>query len=126
MSVFKIRGRKVVGSIPAQGTKFFNWPNPSSRTMALESTQPMTEMSTRNLPDGKGRPARKANLTANGEPIVYKMRGPRYLTTLRASLACYRDRFTLLLNGNNLTPRYKAIHQKRIFSWSKIPWLYGR
>jgi hypothetical protein len=39
---------------------FFNWPNPSSRTMALESTQSITEMSTRNLPGGKGRSARKA------------------------------------------------------------------
>jgi hypothetical protein len=29
---------------------FFNLPNPSSRTMALGSTQPITEMSTRNLP----------------------------------------------------------------------------
>jgi hypothetical protein len=39
--------------------------------MALESTQPLTEMSTRNLPGGKGRPARKAdNLTAIYEPIV--------------------------------------------------------
>jgi hypothetical protein len=34
------------------------------RTMALGSTQPLTEMCTRNLPGGKGRPARKAdNLT---------------------------------------------------------------
>jgi hypothetical protein len=33
--------------------------------MALGSTQPLTEMSTRNLPEGKGRPARQANnLTA--------------------------------------------------------------
>jgi hypothetical protein len=31
---------------------FFNWPNPSSHTMALGSTQPLTEMSTRNLPGG--------------------------------------------------------------------------
>jgi hypothetical protein len=31
---------------------FFNLPNPSSRTMALGSTQPLTEMSTRNLPEG--------------------------------------------------------------------------
>jgi hypothetical protein len=40
--------------------------------MALGSTQPLTEMSTRNLPGGgKGRPARKAdNLTAICEPIV--------------------------------------------------------
>jgi hypothetical protein len=43
----------------------FNCPNPSSRTMAPESTQPLTEMSTRNLPGGKGRPERRAdNLTA--------------------------------------------------------------
>jgi hypothetical protein len=39
--------------------------------MALGSTQPLTEMSTRNLPGGKGRPARKAEtLTAISEPIV--------------------------------------------------------
>jgi hypothetical protein len=39
--------------------------------MALGSTQPLTEMNTRNLPGGKGRPARKAdNLTAICEPIV--------------------------------------------------------
>jgi hypothetical protein len=41
---------------------FFNLPNPSSRTMALGSTQPLTEMSTRNLPGGgKGRLTRKAD-----------------------------------------------------------------
>jgi hypothetical protein len=32
---------------------YFNLPNPSSRTKALGSTQPLTEMSTRNLPGGK-------------------------------------------------------------------------
>jgi hypothetical protein len=32
---------------------FFNLHNPSSRTMALGSTQPLTEMSTRNFPEGK-------------------------------------------------------------------------
>jgi hypothetical protein len=36
---------------------FFSLPNPSSRTMTLMTTQPLTEMSTRNLPGGKGRPA---------------------------------------------------------------------
>jgi hypothetical protein len=41
--------------------------------MALRLTQPLTEMSTRNLPGGKGRPSRKAdNLTAICEPIVLK------------------------------------------------------
>jgi hypothetical protein len=45
--------------------------NPSSRTMALGSTQPLTEMSTRNLPGGKKRPARRADsLAAIYEPNV--------------------------------------------------------
>jgi hypothetical protein len=59
------------GSIPDEVTRFFNWPNPSSRNTALESTQPVTGMSIRNLPGSKGRPAREAdNLTAICEPIV--------------------------------------------------------
>jgi hypothetical protein len=33
---------------------FFNLRNPSSHTMALGSTQPLTEMSTGNLPGGGG------------------------------------------------------------------------
>jgi hypothetical protein len=37
--------------------------------MALGSTQPLTEMSTGNLPGGKGRPARD-KFTAICEPIV--------------------------------------------------------
>jgi hypothetical protein len=39
--------------------------------MALGLTQPLTEMSTSNLPGAERRPARKAdNLTAICEPIV--------------------------------------------------------
>jgi hypothetical protein len=39
--------------------------------MALGSTQPLTEMSTRDLPGGKGRQARGAdNLTVICKPIV--------------------------------------------------------
>jgi hypothetical protein len=60
-----LTSQKVVGLIPDEVTEFFVWPNPSSRNMALESTQPLTEMSTRNIPGSNGRPARKAdNLTA--------------------------------------------------------------
>jgi hypothetical protein len=62
--------RKAAGSIP-DIIGFFDLPNPSSRTMALGPTQPLTETSTRNLPGGKGRPASKAdNLTAICEPTV--------------------------------------------------------
>jgi hypothetical protein len=68
--------------------------------MALGSTSPLTEMSTRNLPGVKKRPARKANfLTAVCEPIVYKMWESRRLTTVWASTACYRDSFTFFLNA---------------------------
>jgi hypothetical protein len=66
-----LQTRKVAGSIPDEVIEFFNWPNPSSRTMALGSTQPLTEMGTRNIPGGNGRPTCKANkLTAVCEPIV--------------------------------------------------------
>jgi hypothetical protein len=44
--------RKVAGSIPNGVIGIFHWHNPSSRTMALGSTHPLTEMSTRN--GGKG------------------------------------------------------------------------
>jgi hypothetical protein len=71
--------RKISVGYPFYGPIF--WPNneksssnhnPSNRTMALGSTQPLTEMSTRNLPGGvKKRPAHMAdNLTAICEPNV--------------------------------------------------------
>jgi hypothetical protein len=71
--------RKVVGSNPDE-VDIFNLPNFSSSTMALGSTQPLTEMSTRNLPlgggGGKGRPAYKAaNFTAICESIVWRKCG---------------------------------------------------
>jgi hypothetical protein len=53
-----------MGSISDDEFFFFNWPNHSSRTMDLGSTQPVTEMSTRNLPGAKGRPVRNADNTA--------------------------------------------------------------
>jgi hypothetical protein len=61
------------GRSPVRGRMrwIFNLPDPSSRTMALGSTQPLTEMSTRNLPGGKKWSARRAdNLAAIYEPNV--------------------------------------------------------
>jgi hypothetical protein len=64
--------------------------------MALGSTQLLTEMIARNLPGGKGWPAHTADdLTGNCEPILQKMWQPRRLTTLWASMACFKDRFAL-------------------------------
>jgi hypothetical protein len=62
---------KFAGSIADEVIGLFIWPNPSSHTVALGSTQPLSEMSTRNLPGVKERPAHKAdNLTAICGPIV--------------------------------------------------------
>jgi hypothetical protein len=44
--------QKIAGLIPSEVVGFFNWRNPSSCTMALGLTQPLTEMSIRNLPVG--------------------------------------------------------------------------
>jgi hypothetical protein len=41
--------QQVTGSIPNGVIGIFHWQNPSSRTMALGSAQPLTEMSTRNI-----------------------------------------------------------------------------
>jgi hypothetical protein len=56
--------RKVASSIPN------NWHNHSGRNIALGLTQPLTELSTRNLPEGKWRPACRAeNHTTTYDPI---------------------------------------------------------
>jgi hypothetical protein len=89
-----LTSREVAVSIPDEVVEFFSWPNPSSRTMALGSTQPLTEMSTRNISEGTGRPARKADITTICDLIVYKMWEPRRLTTIWASAVCYMDSFT--------------------------------
>jgi hypothetical protein len=66
--------------------------------MAMRWTQHQTEMSTRNLPGGKGRPERKAdNLTAICESTVCKMWKPRRLTMPWVCVACYRNNFTYYL-----------------------------
>jgi hypothetical protein len=61
----------MVTALSPDEVDFFNLPNPSSRTMALGSTQAITKISTRNLPGGKVWLAHKAdNLTAIYEPTV--------------------------------------------------------
>jgi hypothetical protein len=51
---FSPTNRKVAGSSPDDVIGFFRWHNPSDHTMALGSTQPPTEMSTRSISWGKG------------------------------------------------------------------------
>jgi hypothetical protein len=63
--VTMLQARRSQVWFPMLSLDFFDLPNPSSCTMVLGLTQPLTEISTRNLPGDKGRPALKAdNLTA--------------------------------------------------------------
>jgi hypothetical protein len=96
-----VTSRIVAGPIPDEVIGFFNYPNFSSRTGALRSTQHLIEMSTRNLPGCKGRPVRKVDLTAIYEPIIDKIWEPRRLTTLWASTAYYRASFAFSSMGVN-------------------------
>jgi hypothetical protein len=97
---------------------FFNLPNTSSRTVALGSTQPLTEMSTRNLPGGKMQPARRADiLAAICEPMSENVgastsRNPKGLHGL------YRDNFTLPYLNLVPSPAQRP-NQPRI-QW--VPW----
>jgi hypothetical protein len=65
--------------------------------MAQGSTKYLTEMSTKNLLGGKGRPTHESDLTSICEPIVWKM-WELDISTAWASTACYRDSFTFTLN----------------------------
>jgi hypothetical protein len=57
--------RKVAGSIPDGVIRIFHWHNPSGHTMALRSTQPLTEMRSRNIFWGYRRPVRRADNLIN-------------------------------------------------------------
>jgi hypothetical protein len=77
--------------------------------MALGSTQPLTEISTRNLPGGKGRPARKAdNLTVicesdcleNMDLDVSQIYGPpQSVTGIALSFLIFYAYFQILSNS---------------------------
>jgi hypothetical protein len=65
-----LQARKSPVRVPDEAD-FFKFPNISSCTMALVSTQPLAKMSTRNLLGVKKRPARRAdNLAVNCEPNI--------------------------------------------------------
>jgi hypothetical protein len=96
--------------------------------MAMESTQPLTEMSTSNFPERKFRPALKANLISIREPIVYKMREPRRLTTSLTPTACYRVSFTFFVRYKILSTFERFISSRpllKLLRQSVSLYIYG-
>jgi hypothetical protein len=90
---------------------FFKLPNPSSRTMGLGSTQPLTKISTINLTGGKTRPARKADNSHLWAECL-KMWELQPLATLRAYTACI---------GITLPPLQHFLPVLRFILWRNRP-----
>jgi hypothetical protein len=83
------------GLVPAE-VDFFKLHNPSSRTMALRSTQPLTKMSTRNLPGGKKRPARRANNLTPSTSRMSENVGASTSRTPKGFHGLYKDNFNFI------------------------------
>jgi hypothetical protein len=75
----------------------FNLPNPSSRTMALGSTQPLTGMSTENLPGGKMRPTFRADNMPRSVSRMSENVGASTSRYPKGLYGLYRDNFTLAI-----------------------------
>jgi hypothetical protein len=91
--------RKVAVSIPDGVSGIFQSLNPSGRTTAVGSTQPLTEMSTRNPSWGKdGRCVGLTNLPLSCADCL-EILEPQPPGTSRASPGLYRESFTFTVSG---------------------------
>jgi hypothetical protein len=82
------------------GNEFLNLPNPSSRTMALGSTQPLTEMGTRIVPGWGVKGGWRVRLTSSPPCWVDCLVNVGTSTSHNpwASTACYKASFAFITN----------------------------
>jgi hypothetical protein len=116
--------RKVAVSIPGGVIVAFHWHNSVGRTMALGSTQPLTEMSTRNISWGiKAAGAYGWEPYHLHVPIVLKSGSLNLLETSRPVQVCTgtasHTKSLFPNNGNKHAPTKDSL-----FSWSC--WVLGR
>ena len=78
----------IAGSIPDGVIGIFHVPNPSDRTMALGSTQPLTEMSTRRISYGLMLPVFKADNLTNSLCLCHEIWNLNFLETSGPLHAC--------------------------------------
>ena len=88
---------KVTGSIPNDVIGIFHWQNPSSRTMALGSTQPLTEIGTENISWGWRRPVCRADNLSPSCANCFEMWELQTAETLMACPGLFRDLFTFTM-----------------------------
>jgi hypothetical protein len=94
-------------SIPDEATGFFNWLNPCSITISFCLTQPLTEISTKNLPGGYPPAFNAHNLIASVSRLSRKC------GSLDVSTTYYRDSLIPFL-FNYVTDRAHE-HKKKMF-----------
>jgi hypothetical protein len=90
--IWEDSSRKIAGSNPNEAIGCYIFPNSSSRTMALGSTQPLTEMSTSNIPGGGG--------GGKGGPRVRLTTSPAFVSRLsRENMGASTSYNTVGLHG---------------------------
>jgi hypothetical protein len=91
-----------MGSVPGEVIGLINCPNPSTRTMALGLTQPLTEISITNFPGGKRQLVHKAdNHTTICEAV--------HLTVFMAFVASNRGTLCVYVHSGDTAAYHSSI-----------------
>ena len=88
--------RTVPGSIPGGVTGFFSDISPSDRSIALGLTQPLVNMSTRNIPGGKGDRCVRLTTSPPLRAECHEIWEPKPPGTLWVTPGLLRDSFTYI------------------------------